>query len=120
MIETKDVVISGGGIAGLVAATAFGDAGFDVLCVEPNPPIAENSAKGVDLRTTAYLQPAQEFFGKNWCLETCENAFCTLTNYARLGRRRGKISNKRTLMLETSLTNLSGGMLEIGRCVPAL
>ena len=23
-------------------------------------------------------------------------------------------------MLETSLTNLSGGMLEIGRCVPAL
>ena len=64
MIETKDVVISGGGIAGLVAATAFGDAGFDVLCVEPNPPIAENSAKGVDLRTTAYLQPAQDFLEK--------------------------------------------------------
>ena len=60
MIDSKDIVISGGGVAGLVAATAFGDAGFDVLCVEPNLPIMEHSAKGADLRTTAYLQPAQD------------------------------------------------------------
>ena len=64
MIQTKDIVISGGGVAGLVAATAFGDAGFDVLCVEPNSPIMERSANGADLRTTAYLQPAQDFLKK--------------------------------------------------------
>ena len=37
MIEHKDIVISGGGIAGLVAAVAFGNAGLDVLCVEQRP-----------------------------------------------------------------------------------
>jgi 2-octaprenyl-6-methoxyphenol hydroxylase len=64
MIHSKDIVISGGGVAGLVAATAFGDAGFDVLCVEPNSPIMEQSVKGADLRTTAYLQTAQDFLEK--------------------------------------------------------
>jgi 2-octaprenyl-6-methoxyphenol hydroxylase len=61
MIEHKDIVISGGGIAGLVAAAAFGDAGFDVLCVDPKHPVTNRDAAGADLRTTAYLQPGQTF-----------------------------------------------------------
>jgi 2-polyprenyl-6-methoxyphenol hydroxylase-like FAD-dependent oxidoreductase len=37
-IET-DIVISGGGVAGLTAAAAFGTAGFDVVIVDPAPPV---------------------------------------------------------------------------------
>ena len=54
-----DIVISGGGVAGLGAAALFGSAGFRVLCVDPTPPITERDADGSDLRTTAFLQPAQ-------------------------------------------------------------
>lgn len=54
-----DILISGGGIAGLTAAAAFGSAGFDVVCVDPAAPITERDAEGSDLRTTAFLQPAQ-------------------------------------------------------------
>jgi 2-octaprenyl-6-methoxyphenol hydroxylase len=61
MVDHKDIVISGGGIAGLVAAVAFGDAGFDVLCVDPKPPVTNRDTTGADLRTTAYLQPGQTF-----------------------------------------------------------
>ena len=61
MIDHKDIVISGGGIAGLVAAVAFGDAGFDVLCVDPTAPVTNRDTVGADLRTTAYLQPGQAF-----------------------------------------------------------
>lgn len=54
-----DILISGGGIAGLTAAAAFGSAGFKVICVDPAAPITERDAEGSDLRTTAFLQPAQ-------------------------------------------------------------
>ncbi|WP_147125484.1 UbiH/UbiF family hydroxylase [Shimia ponticola] len=56
-----DILISGGGVAGLTAAAAFGTAGFDVLCVDPAPPVTDRDADGADLRTTAFLQPAQRF-----------------------------------------------------------
>ncbi|MEX0349998.1 MAG: UbiH/UbiF family hydroxylase [Paracoccaceae bacterium] len=59
MTQTCDILISGGGIAGLTAAAAFGAAGFDVICVDPTPPVTERDAQGSDLRTTAFLQPAQ-------------------------------------------------------------
>ena len=52
---------SGGGIAGLCAAAAFGRAGFSVLCVDPAPPVTEREAAGADLRSTAFLQPARAF-----------------------------------------------------------
>lgn len=55
-----DVIISGGGPAGLIAAAAFGTAGFRTLCVDPTPPITERDAEGADLRTTAFLQPGRE------------------------------------------------------------
>lgn len=59
MDTSCDILISGGGIAGLTAATAFGAAGFEVICVDPAPPITERDVDGADLRTTAFLQPAQ-------------------------------------------------------------
>ncbi|HKL06902.1 MAG TPA: UbiH/UbiF family hydroxylase [Roseovarius sp.] len=54
-----DIVVSGGGVAGLAAASVFGSAGFSVLCVDPTPPVTDRDAQGSDLRTTAFLQPAQ-------------------------------------------------------------
>ncbi len=55
-----DIVVSGGGIAGLTAAAAFGQQGFSVVCVDPTPPVTTRDAEGSDLRTTALLQPARE------------------------------------------------------------
>ena len=60
MADTCDILISGGGIAGLTAAAAFGASGFNVICVDPAPPVTERDVQGSDLRTTAFLQPAQE------------------------------------------------------------
>ena len=54
-----DIVVSGGGVAGLAAAAIFGQAGFSVICVDPAPPVTERDSAGSDLRTTAFLQPAQ-------------------------------------------------------------
>lgn len=54
-----DILISGGGVAGLTAAAAFGAEGFRVICVDPAPPVTERDAEGSDLRTTAILQPAR-------------------------------------------------------------
>ena len=56
-----DVFIAGGGLAGLIAAQAFAQAGFSVICAEPNRPVTERGRKWADLRTTAFLQPAQQF-----------------------------------------------------------
>ncbi|MGB8622605.1 MAG: FAD-binding protein, partial [Paracoccaceae bacterium] len=56
-IET-DILISGGGVAGLTAAAAFGAAGFRVICVDPAPPVTDAAAAGADMRTTAFLQPS--------------------------------------------------------------
>jgi len=58
MRQTTDILISGGGVAGLTAAAAFGAAGFRVISVDPAPPVTEAGAEGADLRTTALLQPS--------------------------------------------------------------
>ncbi len=57
--ESVDVLVSGGGVAGLAAAAGFGSLGLRVLCVDPAPPVTEAEADGADLRTTAILQPGQ-------------------------------------------------------------
>lgn len=57
LIET-DVFVSGGGIAGLVAALGFAEAGARVKLADPNIPTSD-PMKG-DLRSTAYLQPARD------------------------------------------------------------
>ena len=54
-----DIFISGGGLAGMIAAIAFAHNGRRVICADPNRPVTDRTAKGADLRTTAYLQPAQ-------------------------------------------------------------
>ncbi|QOL81028.1 UbiH/UbiF family hydroxylase [Pseudooceanicola spongiae] len=59
MDKRYDIVISGGGVAGLTAACTFGAAGFSVLCLDPTPPVVAREAEGSDLRTTAFLQPAR-------------------------------------------------------------
>ena len=58
-IQTCDILISGGGNAGLASAAAFGTAGFNVICVDPTPPITSREADGADMRSTAMLQPAR-------------------------------------------------------------
>ncbi len=58
MRETTDILISGGGVAGLTAAAALGSAGFRVICVDPSRPVTEAETDGADLRTTAFLQPS--------------------------------------------------------------
>ena len=57
-IEPIDILVSGGGIAGLIAAAAFGAQGFSTLCVDPAPPVTDEGADGADLRTTALLSPS--------------------------------------------------------------
>lgn len=53
-----DILVSGGGVAGLTAAAAFASAGFRVVCTDPAPPITERDAAGADQRTTAFLHPS--------------------------------------------------------------
>ncbi|PTE19623.1 UbiH/UbiF family hydroxylase [Cereibacter changlensis JA139] len=53
-----DILISGGGVAGLTAAAGFASAGYDVICVDPAPPVISAEAEGADLRSTAFLQPS--------------------------------------------------------------
>jgi 2-octaprenyl-6-methoxyphenol hydroxylase len=53
-----DILVSGGGVAGMTAAAAFGTAGFSVLCTDPEPPVTRGDADDADLRTTAFLQPS--------------------------------------------------------------
>jgi 2-octaprenyl-6-methoxyphenol hydroxylase len=53
-----DVLVAGGGVAGLTATAAFASAGFSVLCVDPVPPVTSAEAEGSDLRSTAFLAPA--------------------------------------------------------------
>lgn len=53
-----DILVSGGGVAGLTAAAAFGSAGFSVICTDPEPPITARDAEGADHRSTAFLHPS--------------------------------------------------------------
>lgn len=55
---TTDILIAGGGIAGLCATVVLAQAGFDVICVDPVPPVTDGAAAGADLRSTAFLMPA--------------------------------------------------------------
>lgn len=56
---SKDIVVVGGGVAGLVASIAFARAGFETLCIEPAPaPARSMEESGADLRSTAFLEPS--------------------------------------------------------------
>lgn len=60
--ETTDILISGAGIAGMVAAAGLARSGWRVTLVDPAPPVQEAAAEGSDLRSTAFLQPARTLF----------------------------------------------------------
>ncbi|WP_226780503.1 FAD-dependent monooxygenase [Oceaniglobus trochenteri] len=62
MREQTDILISGAGIAGLVAAAALSAQGYRVVIVDPSPPAQTAEAEGSDLRSTAFLQPSRELF----------------------------------------------------------
>ncbi|WP_371168344.1 FAD-dependent monooxygenase [Aliiroseovarius sp. 2305UL8-7] len=59
---SADIFISGGGIAGQVAAAAFAEAGFTVVMADPFTPVVTASDDKSDLRSTAFLQPARQLF----------------------------------------------------------
>ena len=63
-IEHNDIIIAGGGLAGMISALAFAQAGFNTVCIDPSPPITDRADAGADLRTTAFLQPAQAFLNE--------------------------------------------------------
>ncbi|MEM9012511.1 MAG: FAD-dependent monooxygenase [Pseudomonadota bacterium] len=58
----SDIVIAGGGIAGLTAAIAFAAERFRVVCVDSAPPVTEEGAASSDLRSTAFLMPSVALF----------------------------------------------------------
>ena len=60
-MKKVDVFVSGGGIAGMVAALAFERLGLSVCCADPKPPASSCAVKAADLRTTVFLQPSQKF-----------------------------------------------------------
>ncbi len=53
-MEEKDILVVGGGVAGLTATAAMAAAGWDTLCVD----MASADAGLRDTRTTAFLRPA--------------------------------------------------------------
>ena len=55
-----DILIVGGGAAGLAATALFAAEGFDVTCVDAAPPVTDAAAPGADLRTTALMTPSVE------------------------------------------------------------
>ncbi len=65
-----EILIAGGGIAGLSAACIFTAAGFETLCIDPVPPITETTQKGADLRSTAFLLPSVELLTESGLWET--------------------------------------------------
>jgi 2-octaprenyl-6-methoxyphenol hydroxylase len=62
--QTVDVLVAGGGVAGLTAAAAFATAGFSVICVDPQPPVTSAEAEGSDLRSTAFLRPSVDLLAR--------------------------------------------------------
>ena len=57
-MERFDILVAGGGTAGLCAAAALGGLGLRVLCVDPAPGDGPDGPEA-DLRTTAILSPAR-------------------------------------------------------------
>jgi 2-octaprenyl-6-methoxyphenol hydroxylase len=63
-LQSVDVVVSGGGLAGMVAAAAMARLGLRVVCADPAVPVTDRDAEGADLRSTALLKPSRDFLDR--------------------------------------------------------
>lgn len=70
-MERTDIVIAGGGIAGLSAAARLGTDGWKVILVDPAP---QQGPGTPDQRTTAYLQPSIDTLTRAGAWAGLENA----------------------------------------------
>ena len=68
--KSTEILISGGGIAGLTSACAFAKAGFNVVCLDPLLPATNSDDINADLRSTAFLQPAKNTLEKTGVWES--------------------------------------------------
>ncbi len=59
-MEHVPILVAGGGLAGLSAATVLAADGHSVTLVDPAPPAAPGEARAADRRTTAILQPGRD------------------------------------------------------------
>lgn len=74
MAQKADILIAGGGLAGLTATLAMAHAGKRVICVDPIPPMPTTTPKGQrDLRTTAFFQGSQAFLDQLGVWSTIHN-----------------------------------------------
>jgi 2-polyprenyl-6-methoxyphenol hydroxylase and related FAD-dependent oxidoreductases len=64
-MDSTDILVVGGGVAGLAAAARLASDGASVIVADAKPPQPTDwAAEGADLRTTAFLHPAIETFRK--------------------------------------------------------
>ncbi|SLN35075.1 2-octaprenylphenol hydroxylase [Aquimixticola soesokkakensis] len=57
-----DVLVVGGGLAGMIAAASFARSGFSTLMIDPQRPVTDGTQTGADFRSTAFLRPARALF----------------------------------------------------------
>ena len=103
--KSTEVLISGGGIAGLTSACAFAKAGFDVVCVDPLPPITDPISTNSDLRSTAFLQPARNTL-ENAGLWKCFEKYATPLEIMRLADA-GGINNEIRMVADFNALEIS-------------
>ena len=103
--KSTEILISGGGIAGLTSACAFAKAGFDVICVDPLPPITDSVSTQSDLRSTAFLQPARNTL-ENAGLWECFEKFATPLEIMRLADA-GGINNEIRMVADFNALEIS-------------
>ncbi|MDA0361511.1 MAG: FAD-dependent monooxygenase [Proteobacteria bacterium] len=60
-MKTKcEILVCGGGIAGLLAANIFASKNYKVICVDPSDLLSTVDQSDTDFRSTAFLQPSIE------------------------------------------------------------
>jgi 2-octaprenyl-6-methoxyphenol hydroxylase len=103
--KSTEILISGGGIAGLTSACAFAKAGFDVVCVDPLPPITDPTSTNSDLRSTAFLQPARNTL-ENAGLWECFEKYATPLEIMRLADA-GGVNNEIRMVADFNALEIS-------------
>lgn len=78
MKDTTDILISGAGPAGMIAAAAFAQRGLSVTLVDPKPPTTESADAGADRRSTAFLRNSIALFEQTGLWERLAPDACPL------------------------------------------